>query len=53
MLIATTIGAFVPLFLSKLEIDPAVATGPLVTTSIDILGVTLYFLIASLFLPLA
>ena len=53
MLIATTIGAFVPLFLFKLEIDPAVATGPLVTTSIDILGVTLYFLIASLFLPLA
>jgi len=53
MLIATTIGAFVPLFLFKLEIDPAVATGPFVTTSIDILGVTLYFLIASLFLPLA
>ena len=53
MLIATTIGAFVPLLLFKLEIDPAVATGPFVTTSIDILGVTLYFLIASLFLPLA
>jgi magnesium transporter len=52
MLIATTIGAFVPLFLNKLEIDPAVATGPFVTTSIDIVGVTLYFLIASFFLPL-
>jgi magnesium transporter len=53
MLIATSIGAFVPLLLNKLEIDPAVATGPFVTTSIDIIGVTLYFLIASLFLPLA
>lgn len=53
MLIATTIGAFVPLFLNKLEIDPAVATGPFVTTSIDIVGVTLYFLIASALLPLA
>jgi magnesium transporter len=53
MLIATTIGAFVPLFLYKLDVDPAVATGPFVTTSIDILGVTLYFLIASLLLPLA
>ncbi len=53
MIIATTIGAFVPLFLNKLDIDPAIATGPFVTTSIDIVGVTLYFLIASLFLPLA
>ncbi len=52
MTIATTIGAFVPLFLNRLEIDPAVATGPFVTTSIDIIGVTLYFLIASLLLPL-
>jgi magnesium transporter len=52
MLIATTIGAFVPLLLHKLDIDPAVATGPFVTTSIDILGVSLYFLIASYFLVL-
>ena len=33
--------------LQKFDIDPAIATGPFVTTSIDILGVTLYFLIAS------
>ena len=52
MLIATTIGACVPLLLHKLDIDPAVATGPFVTTSIDILGVSLYFLIASYFLVL-
>ena len=36
----------VPLVLNRFEIDPAVATGPFVTTSIDILGVACYFLIA-------
>lgn len=47
MLIASCIGTVVPLILRKIDIDPAIATGPFVTTSIDILGVTLYFLIAS------
>ena len=36
----------------KLDIDPAIATGPFVTTSIDILGVLFYFLIAGLFLSI-
>jgi len=52
MLIATSIGAFVPIFLRKLDIDPAIATGPFVTTSIDIMGVLFYFLIAKSLLPL-
>ena len=47
MLIASFVGTVVPLKLKKIDIDPAIATGPFVTTSIDILGVTLYFLIAS------
>ena len=38
--------------LRKLDIDPAIATGPFVTTSIDILGVFLYFLIAELLLQI-
>ena len=50
MIIATSIGTIVPLLLRKLDIDPAIATGPFVTTSIDILGVGIYFLIASSFL---
>tara|TARA_B100000427_G_scaffold327105_1_gene337121 strand:- start:4113 stop:5483 length:1371 start_codon:yes stop_codon:yes gene_type:complete len=50
MLIATGVGTFTPLVLRKLDIDPAIATGPFVTTSIDILGVLLYFLIAGFFL---
>ena len=50
MIIATGVGTFTPLALRKLDIDPAIATGPFVTTSIDILGVFLYFLIAELLL---
>ena len=46
MIIAATIGSLVPLILNRFDIDHAVATGPFVTTAIDILGVTLYFLIA-------
>ncbi len=47
MVIATSIGTIVPLLLRKLDVDPAIATGPFVTTTIDILGVGIYFLIAS------
>ena len=50
MIIAATIGSLVPLILNRFDIDPAVATGPFVTTAIDILGVALYFWIAGLFL---
>ena len=50
MLIAVTVGSFTPLILRKLDIDPAIATGPFVTTSIDILGVLFYFVIAGILL---
>ena len=50
MLVAATVGTVIPLILRKLDIDPAVATGPFVTTSIDILGVLFYFIIAGTFL---
>ena len=52
MLVAATVGTVIPLLLRKLDIDPAIATGPFVTTSIDILGVLFYFLIAGLFLSI-
>jgi magnesium transporter len=51
MIISTFVGTLVPLLLRKFNIDPAIATGPFVTTSIDIIGVTLYFLIASALIP--
>lgn len=50
IIIAGLIGTFVPLFLNKRGIDPAIATGPFITTSNDILGILLYFWIAKLIL---
>jgi len=47
---AALIGTFVPLFLNKRGFDPAVSTGPFITTSNDILGVFIYFLIAKMIL---
>jgi len=52
MLIAVAVGTFVPMFLRKVDIDPAIASGPFVTTSIDILGVLFYFVIAEYFLSI-
>ena len=52
MIISSFIGSLMPLLFRRLNIDPAIATGPFVTTSIDIIGVTLYFLIASALIPL-
>ncbi len=53
MALAAAVGTIVPLLLKKLNIDAAIATGPFVTTSIDILGVLAYFYIAKTFLDLA
>jgi magnesium transporter len=47
---ATLMGAIVPLLLRKMDIDPALATGPFITTSNDILGILIYLGIATLFL---
>ena len=47
---ATLMGAVVPLLLKKINIDPALATGPFITTSNDILGILIYLGIATLFL---
>lgn len=48
IIVAGLIGTFVPLFLNKRGIDPAIATGPFITTSNDILGILLYFWIAKM-----
>jgi magnesium transporter len=52
MTLSATVGTFVPLILKRLDFDAAVATGPFVTTSIDILGVLAYFIIAKILLNL-
>ena len=47
---AAVIGTFIPILLHKRSIDPAVATGPFITTSNDVLGILIYFFIAKMIL---
>ncbi|GEL10563.1 magnesium transporter [Flavobacterium glycines] len=50
ILFAATLGTLVPLFLHKNKIDPAIATGPFITTANDIFGIILYFAVAKMIL---
>lgn len=50
MVIAATMGAAVPIAFERLHIDPALAAGPFVTTTVDVLGITVYFGIAMMLL---
>jgi magnesium transporter len=50
IIIASLIGTFVPIILDRKGIDPAIATGPFITTSNDIFGIFLFFHIAKLIL---
>ncbi len=52
MSIAALVGSLVPLIFARINIDPAVATGPFVTTSIDIISVYFYFSIATVLLKI-
>ncbi len=47
---ASLIGTFIPIILDKYGIDPALATGPFITTSNDILGIIIFFSIAKVIL---
>ena len=47
---ASVVGGTMPIVLKRFNIDPAIATGPFITTSNDILGVTLYLGLVNLFL---
>lgn len=50
MVNATMVGAIVPLIMNKFNIDPAIATGPFVTTTNDILGLLIYLSLLSIFI---
>ena len=50
IIIASLIGTFIPIILDKQGIDPALATGPFITTSNDIFGIFTFFYIAKLIL---
>jgi|TARA_B110000914_G_scaffold205446_1_gene200590 magnesium transporter len=50
IIVAALIGTSIPVILDKRGIDPAIATGPFITTSNDIFGIFLFFYIAKIFL---
>ncbi|MDO4224672.1 MAG: magnesium transporter [Bergeyella zoohelcum] len=52
IVVAAVVGTAVPILLNKNKIDPAIATGPFITTSNDILGVLIYFFIAKMILDI-
>lgn len=50
MTLATIVGTITPFALKSLKIDPAVASGPMIATAIDIMGLTVYFTLVTIFL---
>ncbi len=46
IIIAALFGTAIPLFLNRFKVDPALATGPFITTANDILGLIIYFVVA-------
>ena len=50
IIVAALIGTSVPILLDKFGIDPAIATGPFITTGNDVIGILLFFYIAKLIL---
>ena len=50
MTMAAVVGAAVPMVIKRVGFDPAIATGPVVTTAIDVVGVASYFFIAAMLL---
>jgi magnesium transporter len=49
ILVASIMGTLIPMVLDKLDIDPALATGPFITTTNDILGLFVYFTLGHMF----
>ena len=52
LILSAVIGALIPLVLDRLGIDPALATGPFVTITIDLVAIVVYLSIATALLGL-
>ncbi len=50
MIISSVVGTLIPMFFHKIKVDPAVASGPLITTVNDLVAVVTYYGLAWLFL---
>ncbi len=53
MVIAVTVGTLLPIVLARLHFDPAVSTGPFVTSAVDVLGLLIFFVVSSTLISLA
>jgi len=51
--VAATMGSLIPLIFKRLKIDPAIASGPFITSSNDIVGILIYFSLANLLFRIA
>ena len=50
MVVSSLVGTIIPMFFNKIHIDPAVASGPLITTVNDLVAVVTYYGLAMIFL---
>jgi len=50
IVVASVMGTLVPIIFERLDVDPAIASGPFVTTANDITGILIYLSISTLFL---
>ncbi len=50
MTMATLLGTLTPFILKKLNVDPAIASGPVIATTIDVLGLIIYFSLVSIYM---
>ena len=48
IIFASLFGTFIPMMLNRLKVDPALATGPFITTMNDIVGLAIYLMVGRL-----
>jgi magnesium transporter len=51
MILAAAVGSFLPMICARISVDPTIATGPFLTSLMDILGMVVYFELVKHFLP--
>lgn len=50
MVVSSLVGTIIPMFFHKIKVDPAVASGPLITTVNDLVAVVVYYGLAYILL---
>ena len=50
MIIGAMIGSSMPMLFKKFDVDPSIVSAPLIATALDIIGMTIYFLITTIIL---